>query len=281
MKRALWWFMLRNSVAVPPRRTPFWMRMIPWRTRYKLLTGPLRPSVELPRFETPRIEIPRFDVPKMQVPSFDVPRMQVPSFDVPRMQVPTFDLPRFGTPRMDVPRFEVPTRGRTRFFGLSPALTPLLLAGVGGIALAYFLDPDMGTRRRKMAFDRTMGFVRRQARYVGRIGRAGGAEVYGLGQKAVHEVPSMFRSGETPDDVTLARKVESAIARGTDCPSGRINVSAENGFVVLVGEVDRYDQIESCAAAARAVPGVKGVDNLLHLPGTPAPTKSHMVEARS
>ena len=54
MKRALWWFMLRKSVAVPPRKTPFWMRFIPWRTRYALLTGPLMPTIEAPSFEVPR-----------------------------------------------------------------------------------------------------------------------------------------------------------------------------------------------------------------------------------
>ncbi len=41
-----------------------------------------------------------------------------------------------------------------------------------------------------------------------------------------------------PDDVTLARKVESEIFRDADVPKGQINVNAENGVIVLRGEVE-------------------------------------------
>jgi hypothetical protein len=33
------------------------------------------------------------------------------------------------------------------------------------------------------------------------------------------------------------------------------------------------EEIDSLVSAAEAVDGVRGVENLLHLPGTPAPTK--------
>jgi len=73
------------------------------------------------------------------------------------------------------------------------------------------------------------------------------------------------------DDATLVDKVESAIFRDPAVPKGRITINAERGRVVLRGEVDQSEQISALDAAARQVPGVKDVENLLHLPGTPTP----------
>jgi len=65
--------------------------------------------------------------------------------------------------------------------------------------------------------------------------------------------------------------VESAIFRDPAVPKGQININAERGRVVLRGEVDQSEQISALEAAARQVPGVTDVENLLHIPGTPAP----------
>jgi osmotically-inducible protein OsmY len=73
------------------------------------------------------------------------------------------------------------------------------------------------------------------------------------------------------DDATLVDKVESEIFRDPTAPKGRININAERGRVVLRGEVDQPEQISALEAAVREVPGVKDVENLLHLPGTSAP----------
>lgn len=83
-----------------------------------------------------------------------------------------------------------------------------------------------------------------------------------------------FGAGNPYDDVTLARKVESEIFRDAGAPKGSVDVNAENGVVFLRGQVDREDQIETLASAARSVDGVKAVESLLHTPGTPAPMKS-------
>jgi hypothetical protein len=220
MNRMLWWYRLRNSMDVAPRRAPFWMWMIPRRTRLVLLTGPLMREIEAPARRR-----------------------------------------RAGPPMVPAPA--------------------MLVAACCGATLAYFLDPDTGKRRRKMALDRVGGMFRRSAARTGRLARSAAAEAYGVGQRVVHEAPPRFlRAEPTPDDVTLARTVESEIFRGTDLDKGRVNVSAENGIVVLIGEIDRPDQIEALAAAAGRVPGVKSVDNLLHTPGTPAPSKHHLAGSR-
>jgi osmotically-inducible protein OsmY len=137
-----------------------------------------------------------------------------------------------------------------------------------GAALAYFFDPENGKRRRKVTMDRIGGLVRRHGRS---LGRGVAAEASGLKQKATRrkEEPK-----PQPDDVTLARKVETEIFRGPDIPKGKINVNAENGVVVLRGEADTPEMIEDLAAKAREVQGVRDVENLLHVPGALPPSRS-------
>ena len=72
-----------------------------------------------------------------------------------------------------------------------------------------------------------------------------------------------------PDDVTLARKVETEIFRDADVPKGQINVNAENGKVVLRGEVEKPAMIKDLEKRTKKVQGVAEVENLLHTPGSP------------
>jgi osmotically-inducible protein OsmY len=137
----------------------------------------------------------------------------------------------------------------------------LLGIGVTVAALTYFFDPNNGARRRNVARDRALAFFRHSGRKASRAGRGVAAEAYGLKQKAT-------------DDVTLARKVETEIFRDADVPKGKINVNAENGKVVLRGEVADPTMIEDLEKAARKVKGVLEVENLLHPAGSPAPTSS-------
>jgi osmotically-inducible protein OsmY len=139
-----------------------------------------------------------------------------------------------------------------------------------GAALTYFFDPDQGRRRRAMARDRIAAFFRQGARRGERIGRAASSQAGGMVQKAKHvqEEPK-----PQPDDVTLARKVETEIFRSEEVPKGQINVNAENGTIVLRGEVGQPEMIKDLEQRARSVQGVQDVENLLHLPGTKAPTR--------
>jgi osmotically-inducible protein OsmY len=145
----------------------------------------------------------------------------------------------------------------------------VLIAAAIGAALTYFFDPDRGRRRRAMARDRSTGAARQGARRLARLGRWGGAEAYGVTQKIRHrqEEPK-----PQPDDVTLARKVETEIFRSPDVPKGKINVNAVDGVVELRGEADRPEMIEDLESQIRDIPGVRDVRNMLHVPETPAPT---------
>jgi osmotically-inducible protein OsmY len=130
-----------------------------------------------------------------------------------------------------------------------------------GAALAYFLDPDNGRRRRKVTGDRLGALTRRHGRS---LARKATSDAHALKQKATHlqEEPK-----PQPDDVTLARKVESEIFRDADVPKGKINVNAENGKVVLRGEADSPGMIDDLVGKARSVQGVQDVESLLQVAG--------------
>jgi osmotically-inducible protein OsmY len=139
----------------------------------------------------------------------------------------------------------------------------LALGALLATGLAYAL------RRRNAGVEwvaDTAGSVAGAARgAAGRVtGAAGGTDGAALGTDPI---------GDRPDDVTLARKVESEIFRSDDVPKGQINVNAELGVVYLRGEVPEQSLIDDLVARAREVDGVTRVESLLHLPGQEAPMK--------
>ena len=146
--------------------------------------------------------------------------------------------------------------------------TLTFLAGAAsGAAAAYYLDPQGGAKRRNETKDKAVSKLKSRAGDVAGTAK----QAAGKARGKVHEVtPSMPGRHATPDDVTLARKVETEIFRAADAPKGQVDVNVENGVVFLRGEVDR-DWIDRLGADAGKVEGVKEVRNLLHLPGTEAP----------
>jgi hypothetical protein len=88
------------------------------------------------------------------------------------------------------------------------------------------------------------------------------------GQRRASQQPKQL------DDVTITRKVETEIFRGTKVAKGKISVNTADGVVWLRGEVKNPQQVKDLEAKAAAIPEVKRVENLLHLPKTPAPTRT-------
>jgi osmotically-inducible protein OsmY len=134
-----------------------------------------------------------------------------------------------------------------------------------GALIAYFFDPDNGHRRRALARDRVPALLRRSSEK--------GAHVVASEVKATKAKVAHRKEAEKPqpDDVTLARKVETEIFRDADVPKGQINVNAENGKVVLRGEVEKPSLIKDLEKRTRKVQGVREVENLLHTPESAAP----------
>ena len=143
----------------------------------------------------------------------------------------------------------------------------IVVAGATGAAAAFYLDPVSGKRRRHVTRDWMAARFRAIGRRLERTGRAAGAEAYGTWQAATHVGEARLPE----NDAVLAHKVESEALREL---AGRINVNAEEGVVVLRGSVARPEDIDEIERRVRRVNGVRDVRNLLHLDGTPAPTRS-------
>jgi hypothetical protein len=86
--------------------------------------------------------------------------------------------------------------------------------------------------------------------------------------------PQRDRTPKPLGDVALVRKVESVIFRRRGVQKGKIDVNAAEGIVWLRGEAKTPDLINELESAARDIPEVRRVENLLHLPKTPAPSRS-------
>ena len=130
-------------------------------------------------------------------------------------------------------------------------------------------------RRRHTVRDKALSRVRRGERLA--IGRARRGESHALGV-ARRTVIGRFRRHEPVDDVDLAHKVASELYRRTGVPKGQININAEDGLVFLRGVVERAEDIQRMEAATREIDGVRGVENLVHTPGTPAPASRPKLE---
>jgi osmotically-inducible protein OsmY len=143
----------------------------------------------------------------------------------------------------------------------------LLILGGGTAALfVYLFDPDRGKTRRTQMKDRIGGMVRTAQQRAGRTGRRAASDAAGLKGRVIH-------AGDTPppNDPALVDKVESEVMGRY--PQLSINVNAQYGVIGLRGEVPTDELRSEIEQAVRKVTGVIDVDNLLHLPGQPAPTK--------
>src|SRR5215203_2745125 len=125
-----------------------------------------------------------------------------------------------------------------------------------------------------------LGVALAPARLAGRIAGAVAREVAGDRREPTPEPPAPTPPAPRPrrpkdlDDVTIARKVESVIFRGQGVAKGKVDVNVADGVVWLRGEVKTPDLIRRLEERTRQIPEVREVENLLHLPKTPAPSRT-------
>jgi hypothetical protein len=119
--------------------------------------------------------------------------------------------------------------------------------------------------------NRTVETVRGGLGSATKLGRGAANQGLALGKRFANRNP---QPKEGMDDVTLTRKVESEIFRPKGAPKGKIDVNAVEGVVWLRGEVKNQAQSTKIETQVRAIPEVRGVENLLHLPKTPAPSRT-------
>ncbi|HEY7526402.1 MAG TPA: BON domain-containing protein [Candidatus Limnocylindria bacterium] len=144
-------------------------------------------------------------------------------------------------------------------------LSTVLVASLGAAA-AFLFDPERGRGRRARLVDQAAASLRR-------VGRGLQRQVRLLGGRAGGRLTAM-RIGDGADepanDATLKDRVEGALLGDPAIPKGDININAEQGIVVLRGEVPDDAIRTALEQRAAQVRGVWYVENLLHLPGEPA-----------
>jgi hypothetical protein len=156
----------------------------------------------------------------------------------------------------------------TRRGGPSPI--SVISGAVAGAVAVYFLDPLRGRARRAQFVDWSGARFRGARRAVDQLRARTGSNVAAVPQRMVS-----LRSGPRPvDDLTLRDRVESEVFRNPDVPKGQINIEVESAIVTVRGQVDNAFLIASVEKAVLGVPGVSGVENLLHVSGTSAPNKA-------
>jgi len=156
-------------------------------------------------------------------------------------------------------------------------ITLFALGSATGAVLAFLFDPQRGKARRKKAIDRVGGTVRRVTRRTTRFGRHMASDARGLARRMAAR--GERRMPET--DAALVSKVESEVFGDPDFPKGSVSINAEDGIVVLRGQVEQPEQVRRLEKAVRRIDGVLGVENLLHLPGTPAPSSGRVQVGRT
>jgi hypothetical protein len=130
-------------------------------------------------------------------------------------------------------------------------------AGLGA-GLMYFLDPDLGRRRRSLVRDQCVRIANQLVDAADCTARDVQNRLYGT----VAELQSSMRElGETPDDELLVSRVRSKLGRYVSHP-GAIEVTAQDGCVTLGGPI-LASEVQDVVRAIESVRGVCEVDNQL------------------
>jgi hypothetical protein len=148
---------------------------------------------------------------------------------------------------------------------------PLIGAGAAGAVLAFVFDPDRGRSRRAKAKDMIAGRARRTARVTGKKTRYVAGKMRGMRHRMATGIDEKDLE-LPPDDRTLVDKIKSQ-AIGLNWDQSRIVINSVSGIVELRGEVDTPEDMERLEKAVRQVPGVIGVENMLHIKGSAAVNK--------
>jgi hypothetical protein len=158
-------------------------------------------------------------------------------------------------------RARLPRRG-------GPSPLAVISGAVAGAVTVYFLDPQRGRARRDQFADWLGARLHRARSALEQFGARTGSNAAAFPQRMVS-----LRSGPRPvdDDLTLRDRVEREVFRNPDFPRGQINIDVSSGVVRLRGRVDNAIQIANVEKAVLKVPGVSGVENLLHVDGAQAP----------
>ena len=145
----------------------------------------------------------------------------------------------------------------------------MLFGAAVGAAIAYLFDPDRGRGRRTRLRDQAIAYGRRASERAARRARFAAGTAFG----SVRELGSRMMPRPSVDDATLVDRVRSEALGNPRIPAGEINVDAADAVVTLRGELCDRALIDEVVKRVRAVPGVRAVHDLLHVPGEDAVNK--------
>jgi osmotically-inducible protein OsmY len=78
-------------------------------------------------------------------------------------------------------------------------------------------------------------------------------------------VPAAFG----PSDTDLAGSLLDTLTRELRIPAGTVQITVQDGWITLKGRVAQRDQCAAAERAARVLPGVVGISNLIEVPVPP------------
>jgi osmotically-inducible protein OsmY len=170
-------------------------------------------------------------------------------------------------------------------------LRTFVLGGAAAAAVTYLFDPEMGRTRRAKLRDQLAARARdarveaeRKQRHVGNLAHGAVSTMRNraeeIRERASQATGATWAATEPPlDDNVIEERVRAEALGRPDVPKDRIVVNVEDGVVVLRGELDNRGQIDDVLQKVGAVRGVVGIDNLLHVRGTPPPNKRAAMDA--
>jgi osmotically-inducible protein OsmY len=150
------------------------------------------------------------------------------------------------------------------------SLIAFATGAAAGAAASHLLDPHSGRKRRHELRERASSKASSGASRAASTASSAAGKAKGAVAGVTPSMPGRHRIKDV-DDVTLARKVETEIFRDASAPKGEVSVDVQAGVAYLRGTVADEGWIARLADEAKKVDGIKGVENLLHRPGTPAP----------
>jgi len=138
---------------------------------------------------------------------------------------------------------------------MNPRYTWAAMLGLGA-GLMFLLDPQAGTRRRRLLRDK----MRRFGRQAGERANAWSQMASDHAQGFVAETTARFKD-EPVDDRTLVERVRAELGRVMTHVRA-VDVDARDGCVTLRGDVLEHEA-EAALAAARTTRGVRSVEDAL------------------
>jgi uncharacterized membrane protein len=147
-------------------------------------------------------------------------------------------------------------------------MNPLFVGGALGALAMYFLDPNLGRRRRARTHDR----VTHAAKVVNEGARVTARDTVHRAQGAWAEAKRLFSHEDEVSDEALVARVRAALGRVVSHPHA-IEVAATGGHVTLGGPILAYE-VRALLRTVRRVPGVRAVSDQLSVHTEPGNVSS-------